>query len=95
MAFLFEFVAALRDAGVAAELPPEIAAKLSIETVLGAARLLARRQVDPEILRNQVTSPNGTTLAGLRRMEAGNFRAVVRETILAAEARAAELSREG
>lgn len=91
-AFLFEFVAALRDAGIAANLPPEISARLSVETVLGAARLLARRQVDPETLRNQVTSPNGTTLAGLRRMEAGNFRAVVRETILAAQARAAELA---
>lgn len=94
-AFLFEFVAALRDAGVAANLPPAIAAKLSVETVLGAARLLARRQVDPEVLRNQVTSPNGTTLAGLRQMEAGNFRATIKETILAAQARAAELSRDG
>jgi len=93
-AFLFEFVAALRDAGVAANLPVEISARLSVETVLGAARLLARRQVDPETLRNQVTSPNGTTLAGLRRMEAGNFRGIIRETILAAQARAAELSKD-
>jgi pyrroline-5-carboxylate reductase len=92
-AFLFEFVAALRDAGIAANLPPDISARLSIETVLGAARLLARRQIDPEKLRDQVTSPNGTTLAGLRRMEAGNFRGVIRETILAAQARAAELSK--
>lgn len=93
-AFLFEFVAALRDAGIAANLPPDVSARLSVETVLGAARLLARRQVDPETLRNQVTSPNGTTLAGLRRMEAGNFRGVIRETILAAQARAAELSQD-
>ena len=93
-AFLFEFVAALRDAGIAANLPPEISAQLSIETVLGAARLLARRAVDPETLRNQVTSPNGTTLAGLARMEAGNLRGIVRETILAAQARAAELSQD-
>jgi pyrroline-5-carboxylate reductase len=93
-AFLFEFVAALRDAGIAANLPAEIAARLSVETVLGAARLLARRGVDPETLRNQVTSPNGTTLAGLARMEAGNFRGVLRETILAAQARAAELSQD-
>lgn len=93
-AFLFEFVAALRDAGIAAHLPPEVSARLSVETVLGAARLLARRNVDPETLRNQVTSPNGTTLAGLRRMEAGNFRGVIRETILAAQARAAELSQD-
>ena len=93
-AFLFEFVAALRDAGIAANLPVDVSTRLSVETVLGAARLLARRAVDPETLRSQVTSPNGTTLAGLSRMEAGNFRGVVRETILAAQARAAELSRD-
>lgn len=93
-AFLFEFVAAMRDAGIAANLPPAISARLSVETVLGAARLLARRQVDPEILRNQVTSPNGTTFAGLKKLEAGNFRGLIRETILAARARAAELSQD-
>ena len=91
-AFLFEFVAALRDAGVAADLPPEISNRLAIQTVLGAAKLLDHRKVDPETLRNQVTSPNGTTLAGLSRMSAGNFRGVMRETILAAQSRAAELS---
>lgn len=91
-AFLFEFVAALRDAGIAAKLPADVSARLSVETVLGAARLLARRGVDPETLRNQVTSPNGTTLAGLRQMEAGNFRSVIRDTILAAQSRAGELS---
>ncbi|MBS0632270.1 MAG: pyrroline-5-carboxylate reductase [Verrucomicrobia bacterium] len=93
-AFLFEFVAALRDGGVAAGLPPEVAARLATETALGAARLLARRGVDPEVLRNQVTSPNGTTLAGLKKMEAGNFRGVLRETVLAAQARAVELSQD-
>jgi pyrroline-5-carboxylate reductase len=93
-AFLFEFVAALRDAGVAANLPPDVSARLATETVLGAARLLARRQIDPETLRNQVTSPNGTTLAGLKKMEAGHFRAVIRDTILAAQSRAAELSQD-
>ena len=93
-AFVFEFVAALRDAGIAANLPADVSRRLATETVLGAARLLARRDVDPEHLRNQVTSPNGTTLAGLARMEAGNFRGVIRETILAAQARAAELSKD-
>ena len=63
-----------------------------VEGPFGAARLLARRGVDPEQLRNQVTSPNGTTFAGLRRLEAGQFRPLVRDTILAAQARAAELS---
>lgn len=93
-AFLFEFVAALRDGGIAAKLPPDIAARLAVETVLGSARLLAERGVDPEVLRNQVTSPNGTTLAGLQTMEAGDFRGLMRKTILAAQARSVELSRD-
>lgn len=93
-AFLFEYVAAMRDAGHAAGLPADVAARLATETVLGSARLLARRQVDPETLRNQVTSPNGTTFAGLKRLEAGGFRGLIRETVLAAQARAAELSKD-
>lgn len=92
-AFLFEFVAALRDGGIAAKLPAEVATRLAVQTAYGAAKLLAQRKTDPETLRNQVTSPNGATLAGLRRMEAGNFRTVIRDTALAAQARAAELSK--
>lgn len=92
-AFLFEFVAALRDGGIAAKLPPDVATRLAVQTAYGAAKLLAQRKTDPETLRNQVTSPNGATLAGLRKMEAGNFRGVIRDTSLAAQARAAELSK--
>jgi len=91
-AYVFEFAAALRDAGEAAGLNRSTAEKLAIETLLGAARLLARKQIDPEILRDQVTSPNGTTFAGLQRLKAGGFRGLIRETVLAATARAKELS---
>lgn len=93
-AYVFEFTAALRDAGVAAGLPREIAAKLAMETVLGSARLMARTGTEPEALRDQVTSPNGTTFAGLQRLAAHNFRATIRETVLAATARSVELSRD-
>jgi len=93
-AFLFEFAAALRDGGVAGGLPPETAKTLAIETVLGAARLLARTGTDPEELRRQVTSPKGMTLAGLNRMEARDFRGTLRETVLAAKARSEEMSRD-
>jgi pyrroline-5-carboxylate reductase len=91
-AYVFEFAAALRDAGVAAGLTPDTAQQLSVETLLGAARLLARKNIEPETLRNQVTSPNGTTFAGLQRMAARDFRGLIRETVLAAKARSEELS---
>jgi pyrroline-5-carboxylate reductase len=93
-AFLFEFAAALRDGGVAGGLPPEMAKTLAVETVLGAARLLARSGTDPEELRRQVTSPKGMTLAGLNRMEARDFRGLIRETVLAARGRSEEMSKD-
>jgi pyrroline-5-carboxylate reductase len=91
-AYVFEFAAALRDAGVAAGLPRDTSEKLAIETLLGAARLLAHRKIDPETLRDQVTSPNGTTFAALQRMAAHDFRGLIREAVLASAARAKELS---
>jgi pyrroline-5-carboxylate reductase len=93
-AYVFEFAAALRDAGMAAGLERATADKLAVETLLGAARLLARKQIDPEDLRDQVTSPNGTTFAGLQRLKAGDLRGLIRETVLAATARSRELSRD-
>jgi pyrroline-5-carboxylate reductase len=91
-AYVFEFAAALRDAGVAAGLSRSAAGKLAVETLLGSARLLARKNIEPETLRDQVTSPNGTTFAGLQRLKAGDFRGLIRETVLAATARSKELS---
>ena len=94
-AYVFEFAAALRDAGEAAGLPRADAYRLAYETILGSARLMARQaQVEPEELRNQVTSPNGTTYAGLKRMEAHKFREMIRDTVLTATARSVELSRD-
>jgi pyrroline-5-carboxylate reductase len=93
-AYVFEFAAALRDAGVAAGLDLATAKLLAIETVLGSAKLLEQSPVEAEELRNQVTSPNGTTFAGLQRMSARDFRGLIRETVLAAKARSEELSRD-
>ncbi len=63
-----------------------------METLLGSARLLARSGLEPEALRDQVTSPNGTTFAGLQRMTARDFRGLIKETVIAATARSKELS---
>ncbi|MDF9826646.1 pyrroline-5-carboxylate reductase [Ereboglobus sp. PH5-10] len=93
-AYVFEFAAALRDAGVAAGLERDSAKQLAIETLLGSAKLLAQSSEDAETLRDQVTSPNGTTYAGLQRMAARDFRGIIKETVLAATARSEELSRD-
>ena len=58
-----------------------------METVLGSARLLAHTGTEPEILRDRVPSPNGTTYAGLQRMKARDFRGLITETVLAAKER--------
>lgn len=91
-AYVFEFAAALRDAGTAAGLPRELAWKLALETMLGSARLMVATGTEPESLRDQVTSPNGTTFAGLQRLAARDFRGLVSETVQAATLRSRELS---
>jgi pyrroline-5-carboxylate reductase len=93
-AYVFEFAAALREAGVSAGLSREAAYQLAVETILGAGKLMAASSADAETLRNQVTSPNGTTYAGLMRMEARGFRGLIQETVAAAKARSEELSRD-
>lgn len=93
-AYVFEFAAALREGGIAVGLDRETAKLLAYETILGAAKLLEQSTVEAEELRNQVTSPNGTTYAGLMRMEAHKFRAIIAETVLAATKRSEELSKD-
>jgi pyrroline-5-carboxylate reductase len=91
-AYVFEFAAALRDEGLGLGFDAATAKLLAVETLLGASRLLARRDVDPEVLRGEVTSPNGATAAGLRKMADRDFRGMIHEAVGAARARAQELS---
>jgi len=92
--YVFEFAAALEEAARNAGLTTEQSRLLTVETLLGSARLLARTGESPDKLRDQVTSPNGTTLAGLNTLKAGDFRALITKTVLAAKARAKEISQE-
>jgi pyrroline-5-carboxylate reductase len=93
-AYVFEFAAALRDAGVNAGLPEELAASLSIDTLLGAAMLLAESNDSPEDLRNAVTSPGGTTAAALQVLEDSGFRDLIDQAVAAAKARSIELAQQ-
>ena len=80
-------------AGVLVGLPRPTAVALTTQTLLGAARLLAEGDEGPEALRAAVTSPGGTTAAGLRVLEARAVRSAVIEAVAAATARSAELGR--
>jgi pyrroline-5-carboxylate reductase len=91
-AYVFEFIAALRDGGVAAGLDRAVAYRLALATVAGSARFVQESGIDPETLREQVSSPGGTTLAGLKVMQDQNFRGLISETIQAAQRRSQELS---
>jgi pyrroline-5-carboxylate reductase len=91
-AYVFTFIEALSDAGVKNGLTRDISAKLALQTVLGAARMLAETGEHPAKLREQVTSPGGTTIAGLHCLENGRFRGVIMDAVDAATRRSKELA---
>jgi pyrroline-5-carboxylate reductase len=92
-AYVFLLAEAMVDAGVLVGLPRAVASTLTVQTLLGSARLLAESGQTPEALRAGVTSPGGTTAAGLRALESASVRAAVLDAVSAASGRAAELGR--
>jgi len=90
-AYVFLVAEALIDAGVLVGLPRDLSATLAVHTLLGAARLLAETGDTPEALRAAVTSPGGTTAAGLRALEAAGVRAAFLDAVSAATERSKEL----
>jgi pyrroline-5-carboxylate reductase len=90
-AYVALMVEALADGGVASGLPRAVAKQLALHTVLGSAKLIAETNIHPAELKDQVTSPGGTTIAGVRELERAGFRSAVIEAVKAATERSREL----
>lgn len=91
-AYCFLIIEALTDAGVHLGLNRDLAEKLAAQTMLGSARLCIESQQHPAQLKNMVTSPGGTTAAGLKALEEGKIRATLLAAVEAATKQARKLA---
>ena len=93
-AYIYTVIEALADGGVAAGLTRNQAAMLAAQTVYGAAKMVIETGKHPAELREAVTSPGGTTIAGLVALERGAFRAALLDAVEAATDKSVELSKQ-
>lgn len=91
-AYFFLLAEAMIDAGILLGLPREVASELILQTMVGSARMLTDSGLHPVELREQVTSPGGTTIAAIRTLESAGVRAAFLDAIEAAKVRGEELS---
>ena len=91
-AYLFEFTCALEDAAKEIGLNAQMAKELALQTIIGSAKLMENSSFSPEELREQVTSPNGTTQAALESFLSDQLRETVKRAARAAKKRSIELS---
>lgn len=92
-AFVYSMIEALTVGGAAAGLPAELAAELAARTAAGAAEMVLQTGETPAVLRDRVTSPGGTTQAGLAVLKEKQFEDAVAAAVAAATRRSAELGR--
>jgi pyrroline-5-carboxylate reductase len=90
-AYVYLVIEALSDAGVLMGLPRDLSLKLAAQTVVGAAQMVVETGRHPAVLRDEVTSPGGTTIAGLEALEAGAVRSAFLSAVRAATERSREL----
>ena len=89
--FAAVFLEALADGGVKMGLPRKLALEMAAQTLVGAGRLCLEHKLHPALMKDQVASPAGTTMAGLHILESGGFRGLIKAAVEAATLRAREL----
>ncbi|MCU0789086.1 MAG: pyrroline-5-carboxylate reductase, partial [Verrucomicrobia bacterium] len=94
-AYVYQFIEALSDGGVAVGLPRDVATQLAAQTVLGSARMVLETGSHPGVLKDMVTSPGGTTIEGLHELEKGNLRGAVISAVRAAAEKSKRLGQAG
>ena len=94
-AYVFEMIQGLVDAAVGQGIPADVALALTAQTVAGAAEMVQQRLGTPDELRTAVTSPGGTTAAGLAVFAKTNYRGLLQDVLRAARDRSAELGKGG
>ncbi|CDJ64473.1 pyrroline-5-carboxylate reductase, putative [Eimeria necatrix] len=90
-AFVCSFVEALIDGGVKCGLPRQLATEAALQSVRGTATLVQMKEIHPALLRDDITSPGGTTIAGVLAMERRAFRAAVADAVEATCERSKEI----
>lgn len=89
--YVFTFIEALIDGGVLAGIPRPVAEKLVLQTVYGSAKLAMETGEHPAVLKSKVTSPGGTTIAGIHVLEEAGLRGAVMSAVVCATERSREL----
>jgi pyrroline-5-carboxylate reductase len=92
-AFVYMVIEALSDAGVRMGLPRAIATEMAAKTVGGSAEMVLSTGEHPAVLKDRVTSPGGTTIAGVQALENGGLRAALMAAVEAATKRSIELGK--
>ncbi len=92
-AFVYVMIDALADGGVRMGIPKPVALKLAAQTVFGGAKMVIESGQHPAVLKDQVASAGGTTIAGLQALELGGFRAALMKAVEAATRRSEELGK--
>lgn len=93
-AYIYMVIEALTDGGVKMGMPRDLAAKLATQTVLGAAKLVKESGLHPALLKDQVTTPAGTTISALVELESHGLRSMFVSAVVAATERSRDLGRQ-